>query len=229
MPQGTRLTLEDLIQEVLSNTRIHPVLLDYLARREFRSQFKRSSSYKNMISSLNYEALEGIYHIFVKGEKFSNRPGKAEEWKLANYMLQNPVDNFPDIDIQLKIDHPLPAKAGGSTHKIDVVLLYDQNIVLAIGEAKATGTAISKGDIAKWFTIIDEYLDSPDFIELKACYYLSLSDYKEDALRTVKEEVPDSDRDGWGSYARKISLIKRNKVKLKFIEERGGRFYNALS
>lgn len=229
MPRATRPTGDDLIQEIASNTRLEPILLDYLARKEFRSPFKRSSNYKNMISSLSGEALAKIYDIFVRSEIVDKRPGVAQEWKLANYMLQNPVSDYIEKKTtQIKIDYPLPAKAGGRTHKIDVVLLDKNDTVLALGEAKATGKPVSKEDLAKWFDILDEYLDSSTFLALAACYYLSLSDYKEDALRTIREHVPDFDKNGWGYYKRKRGFLSKNEVFLKIIEERGGKFYDAF-
>ena len=229
MARGTRMTRDDLIQEVVSNTRLHPILLDYLARNRFRSPFKGSGSYKNMVSSLSDEALDEIYHVFVRGEFHEDKPGMAEEWKLANHMLYNPADKYIGEQItQVKIDYPLPAKAGGRTHKLDVVLLDKNDSVLAIGEAKARSTKATKDDIAKWFDILDEYLSSPEFLTLSAGYYVSLSDYKEDALRTVKERVSDFGREGWGIYAKKLGFLSKNKVFLTFLEERGGKFNSAL-
>lgn len=229
MSRGTRMTVGDMIEEILSYTRIHPVLLDFLARYEFRSSFRKSTNYRNMISSLNDEAIATIYETFVEDKRLPTRPGKAQEWKLANYMLQNPPDDIPDTkELQMKIDAPLPSKAGGRTNKIDVILQDSNDIVLAIGEAKDTSKPVSKDDIAKWFNIIDEYLKSPDFLDLKACYYLSRNDYKDDAMKTIKDRVQGFDDYGWGKYSMKTGLISKNKVWLVFLEEREGQINSAF-
>jgi hypothetical protein len=193
----------------LEDYKIPVPILEYVAQKT-RSPIEVKGSFRKIYESMNDEALELLYRVFVKREV--DRAGRFLELRLADFIMKKHKD-ISKVDFRKKL-----VGASKAIHEIDVVGYNEKEDVKVIGECKTR--ASTKDHITKWFKEVEDLLRGDYGETLGYAYFMSLGGYTEDAIKMIKDAI---DKDG--KY--KLGLFGPY-VYLYFLEEREGKVYKVL-
>jgi hypothetical protein len=160
----------------LKNYNLPDFILVFIAK-DCDSELLPRGRIDDRLSSMNDKALELLHRVFVDCEE-------DEIGKFAHYRFSAYVSSMYH-KCEILISESIPGKSG-KNHVIPIAV-KNNGMYIAVGFNKATGNPVTKRDVNKFYSIIDDVKNGEHGTQLVEAVYGSSVGFKGEALVELEE------------------------------------------
>ncbi len=160
----------------LKNYNLPDFILVFIAK-DCDSELLPRGRIDDRLSSMNDKALELLHRVFVDCEE--DEIGKFAHYRFFAYV------SIMYHKCEILISESIPGKSG-KNHVIPIAV-KNNGMYIAVGFNKATGNPVTKRDVNKFYSIIDDFKNGEHGTQLVEAVYGSSVGFKGEALVELEE------------------------------------------